>query len=85
MKDAKGCKPAGVSAARCVMKALVDHPNSMSAIVENAKGGSETVSIKGGTLDNPLDMSSAIHIWTSSKLPGVDIPNNVQQFPAEPD
>ena len=37
MKDARGCKPAGVSAERCGMKALVDHPGFMSAIVENAK------------------------------------------------
>ena len=60
-------------------------PNCGSRLWHEPEGGSETVSIKGGTLDNPLDMSSAIHIWTSSKLPGVDIPNNVQQFPAEPD
>src|SRR5258706_6541763 len=31
----------------------------------------ETISIKGGSLDEPPDLSSATHIWTVRKLPGV--------------
>ena len=44
----------------------------------------KTVSIKGGTLDDPPDLASAVHIWTSRKLPGVTLPDNVQQFRQEP-
>ena len=33
-----------------------------------------TVSIEGGSLDQPLDLSAAVHVWTSRKLPGVVIP-----------
>ena len=46
--------------------------------------GSETVSIKGGTFDAPVDLTHAIHIWTSRRLPGVLIPPNAQQYPEEP-
>ena len=43
------------------------------------------LSVKGGSLDRPVDLSSAIHIWTSRKLPGVVIPEGVAQFPQEPE
>lgn len=39
------------------------------------------LSIKGGSLDAPLDLTGAAHIWTSSKLPGVAIPPDAPQFP----
>ena len=60
-------------------------PNCGSRLWHDPEGGSETVSIKGGSLDDPPDVSSAIHIWTSRKLPGVTIPDGVQRFPGEPD
>lgn len=41
---------------------------------------SETISIKGGSLDQPLDVSNAIHVWVSRKLPGILIPDNAEQF-----
>jgi hypothetical protein len=40
-----------------------------------------TVSIEGGSLDQPLDLRAAVHVWTSRKLPGVVIPEGVAQFP----
>jgi hypothetical protein len=43
-----------------------------------------TVSVKGGSLDVPPDLSAAIHIWTSRKLPGVAIPEDRPQFAQEP-
>ncbi len=46
---------------------------------------SDPVSVKGGSLDAPLDLSSAIHIWTARKLPGVIISDGARQFPGEPD
>jgi hypothetical protein len=43
-----------------------------------------TVSVKGGSFDQPLDLGKAMHIWTTRKLPGVIIPANAVQFPGEP-
>jgi hypothetical protein len=41
--------------------------------------------IKAGSLDDAVDMSGAIHIWTSSRLPGTIIPAGATQFSEEPD
>lgn len=43
------------------------------------------LSVKGGSLDEPVDLSKAEHIWVSSKLPGVVIPDAARQFPGEPE
>lgn len=43
----------------------------------------ETVSIKAGSLDEPIDVTNAIHVWTKRKLPGIIIPAGAKQFPAE--
>jgi hypothetical protein len=40
--------------------------------------------LKGGSLDRPLDLSAAVHIWTSRKLSGVVIPAGATQFAEEP-
>lgn len=48
-------------------------------------GASETISVKGGSLDQPPDLRSVSHIWTSRKLPGVIVPKTTAQFPGEPD
>jgi hypothetical protein len=45
----------------------------------------DSLSIKGGSLDQLLDVSKAIHVWVSCKLPGVIIPENAKQFLEEPD
>jgi hypothetical protein len=42
------------------------------------------VSLKGGSLDRPPDLSQAKHIWTSRKLPGVVIPEHVETHAEEP-
>ena len=42
------------------------------------------VSIKGGSLDTPPDLSHAVHIWVSRKLPGVVIPDHAETYPEEP-
>ncbi|MFQ5567933.1 MAG: GFA family protein [Paracoccaceae bacterium] len=44
----------------------------------------ETLSVKGGTLDDGLDLSQAVHIWTASKLPGVVIPPGATCYAQEP-
>jgi len=47
--------------------------------------GSVTLTVKGGSLDEPPDIAAAVHIWTSRKLPGVTIPEGARHFPGEPD
>jgi hypothetical protein len=45
----------------------------------------DTISVKGGSLDEPIDLAAAVHIWTSRKMPGAIIPEHARQFPEEPD
>ena len=52
--------------------------------IRHTAPGEETVSIKGGSLDQPVDLRLASHIWTSRKLPGVIVPDGAAQFPEEP-
>lgn len=42
------------------------------------------ISVKGGSLDDPPDLSDARHIWTASRMPGVAIPSGAVCFPGEP-
>jgi len=60
-------------------------PDCGSRLWHEREGISETVTIKAGSLDDPVDVTGAIHIWTSRKLPGVIIPARALQFPEEPD
>jgi hypothetical protein len=46
--------------------------------------GSGTISVKGGSLDRPIDLTAAVHIWTSRKLPGVLISEGPARFAEEP-
>ena len=52
--------------------------------VRHASPGSGTLTLKGGSLDRPLDLSAAVHVWTSRKLSGVVIPEGAIQFAEEP-
>ena len=52
---------------------------------QDEAGEEATLSIKGGSLDEPPDIAASSHIWTSRKLPGVVIPDGVRQSPEEPD
>lgn len=49
------------------------------------RGSADTLSIKGGSLDNPPDLRQATHIWTSRMLSGIVLPQGAAQFPGEPD
>ncbi|MGH8495855.1 MAG: GFA family protein [Gammaproteobacteria bacterium] len=60
-------------------------PNCGSRLWHEPEGPSETITIKAGSLDEPVDASSAIHIWVSRKLPGMSIPADARQFSEEPD
>ncbi|MEQ8665118.1 MAG: GFA family protein [Rhodospirillales bacterium] len=41
--------------------------------------------IKGGSLDEPPDMTRAKHIWTDRTLAGIAIPPGCETWPGEPD
>jgi hypothetical protein len=45
----------------------------------------ETISVKGGTFDEPVDLSTAVHIWVSRALKGIIIPEHADRYPHEPD
>jgi hypothetical protein len=60
-------------------------PDYGSRLWHDSVGATDTISLKGGSLDDPPDLRSACHIWTTRKLPGVVIPEYVRQFPGEPD
>ncbi len=47
--------------------------------------GAPTLSVKGGSLASPVDLTGAVHIWTARALRGVVIPKDAVQFPGEPD
>jgi hypothetical protein len=46
--------------------------------------GADTVTLKGGSLDRPPDLTAAVHIWTSRKLSGVVIPEEAVRYEEEP-
>jgi hypothetical protein len=60
-------------------------PDCGGRIWHASSGFAEIRSVKGGTLDDPPDLGSAIHIWTASKVPGIVVPQGAQSFPGEPD
>lgn len=60
-------------------------PHCGSRVWHGDKDRSATVSVKGGSLDLPVDLRRAVHIWTSRRLPGVIVPDDARQFPMEPD
>jgi hypothetical protein len=60
-------------------------PDCGARLYHGARERLDTVSLKGGSLDRPPDLTHAVHIWISRKLPGVVIPANAKQYPEEPD
>lgn len=60
-------------------------PRCGSRLWHANESASETLTIKAGSLDEPPDISAAIHIWVARKLPGMAIPDGAVQFPKEPD
>ena len=58
--------------------------NICGSRVWHATSGEDVVSIKGGSLDGPVDLTGAMHIWTSRKMAGVMIPDDAIQYAEEP-
>jgi hypothetical protein len=59
-------------------------PDCGSRLWHQLVGAAETISVKGGSSDNPIDLRSAVHIWTSRMLPRIILPEGAVQFPGEP-
>jgi len=59
-------------------------PDCGSRICHLGSGDPDTLSVKGGSFDDPPDMTGAKHIWTASKMPGIEIPEGVESWPGEP-
>jgi len=51
---------------------------------EYAGGTSEFLTLKGGSLDAPVDLRGVPHVWVKRKLPGVIIPDGIRQFEGNP-
>lgn len=60
-------------------------PDCGSRLWHGDREAEAEVSVKGSSLDRPVDLGRAIHIWTTRKLPGVMIPPNARCYPGEPD
>lgn len=60
-------------------------PDCGSRLWHETEGEQELITIKAGSLDQPVDASAAIHIWTSRKLLAVIIPKGAKQFSMEPE
>ena len=59
-------------------------PTCGSRLWHQRRGATDVLSVKGGSLDEPVDLGKAIHIGTSRMLPGVVLPEGAVQFPGEP-
>jgi Glutathione-dependent formaldehyde-activating enzyme len=60
-------------------------PDCGTRVWDEVPGDEETLCIKGGSLDQPVDLSAAVHIWTTRKLPGVIVPDGCRQVAQEPE
>lgn len=56
-------------------------PNCGSRLWHEHEPALDYVSLKGGSLDEPVDVSKAIHVWVKRKLPGIIIPEDAKQSP----
>ena len=43
------------------------------------------ISLKGGAIDSDIDLTGVPHIWTASKLKGIEIPSNSPTHDQEPE
>lgn len=55
-----------------------------SRIWHGDKDAEPMLKVRAGTLDKPIDYSTATHVWTSKKVPGIEIPQGTTSFPAQP-
>jgi hypothetical protein len=55
-----------------------------SRLWHRRQGSDDVLSVKVGSLDEPVDLSPAIHIWTSRMLPGLVLPDATVRYPLGP-
>ena len=61
-----------------------EHCGSCGAPVRSVMSAvPQIVAVKAGSLDDPAPFAPAMHIWTQSKLPWVEIPAGVPSFPQD--
>ncbi|MEO1265084.1 MAG: GFA family protein [Pseudomonadota bacterium] len=60
-------------------------PKCGTRIYHQSARSTDNVTLKGGTLDDPSDLSPAAHIWTRRKHSWIAIPDDAPQFPEQPD
>jgi hypothetical protein len=60
-------------------------PECGTRVWHGNKEETKTINIKGGSLNESIDLSLATHTWTSRKLPWVVIPDDTKRFEQEPD
>ncbi|MGP1254016.1 MAG: GFA family protein [Kiloniellales bacterium] len=60
-------------------------PNCGSRLWHGNPKRDEAISVKGGSLDAPPDLSEVKHIWVSRKLPGVVLPDDAEIHTEEPE
>lgn len=58
-------------------------PTCGSRLWHESDPTADTISIKGGSLDEPIDVSQAIHVWVTRKFPGIIIPDDAEQYPED--
>jgi hypothetical protein len=59
-------------------------PTCGSRLWHERTAAPDTLSIKGGSLDEAVDLTGAVHIWTSRTLAGIVVPEGAAQYPGEP-
>ena|SRR3990167_9693310 len=58
-------------------------PDCGSRLWHEYEPATEMISIKAGSLDEPIDVSNAEHVWVTRKLPGIIIPVDAKQSPED--
>ncbi len=56
-----------------------------SRLYHQSSGWPEEISVKAGSIDQPVDFSKAVPIWTDSALPSVTFTEDIRRYPREPD
>lgn len=55
-----------------------------SRIWHGDKDSDPMLKVRAGTLDAPINFSTATHLWTSKKVPGIEIPASATSFECQP-
>lgn len=59
-------------------------PDCGARIYNQPAALTKTLNVKPGTLDDTSGLAPAMHVWTSSKQPWVEIPEGAKQFEKNP-